>query len=312
MTPPGPLLSIVVATYNRLPELQTMLDSLLPQVAGKPVEVLIVDDRSTDATWAWLEATFADNPSVTPLLAEKNGGPGPARNVALKVASGSYFMPIDSDFVVIEGAIDLVLATMRDAAQYPLLFFPCMQYPAMRRLDGLSGRREINYQAFMSEQIGELIPVTRLDYLRGRGLAYPQLRAGGESILWAGILAKDTALFIDSPVIYYRTDVGQRICTLEYQLDHPADLAAIADAMLTHFSGDTSPQAGKLRSQKYLAAGTYHLLAGNMATGRSRLWTAILVGCWTALPTLIASFAGAEMFRTMFRFYRTKLRRAYL
>ena len=307
-----PLLSVVVPTYNRLPELQTMLDSLLPQIAGKPVEVLIIDDCSTDATWVWLQTTFADSLTVIPLRAEKNGGPGPARNVGLKVARGGWFLPVDSDFVVIDGAIDRILAAIAEAARYPLLFFPCMQYPAMKRLDGLSGRREINYAALMSEQTGELIPVTSLDYLRARHLAYPELRGGGESILWASIVAKDNALFIDFPIIYYRTDVGQRICTLEYQLDHPADLASIAEAMLTHFADDPSPWAHQLRTQKYLAAGTYHLLAGNMPLGRSRLWSALRMGCWSALPTWAASFVGSGMFRAMFRLYRTRLRRAYL
>jgi hypothetical protein len=307
-----PILSVVIATYNRLAELQTMLDGLLPQVHGQPVEVVVVDDRSTDATWEWLQTTFASSSETIPLRMEKNSGPGPARNAGLAAARGRYFVPIDSDFFVMDGAIERILRAVREEPRRPLLFFPCLQYPAMRRLDKLSGRREIGYSSFMSEQIGELIPVVDLEYIRARGLAYPNLRAGGESLLWASILANGPALFLDSPIILYRTDVAQRICTLKYQMEHPGDLADVADAMATLFSGNSQLVIRQAAATKYLAAGTYHLLAGNMGAGRRRLVSAAAKGCWPAVPTLAASLGGRRCFRALFRFYRTKLKRAYL
>lgn len=308
----SPTLSVVIATYNRLAELRTMLDSLLPQVHGQPVEVVIVDDHSTDATWEWLQTTFAGSSGVLRFRMEKNSGPGPARNAGLAAARGRYFVPIDSDFVVVPDAIERILRAVHEEPRHPLLFFPCIQYPAMRRLDKLSGSCEISYSSFMSEQIGELIPVADLEYMRARGLAYPNLHGGGESLLWAGILVNAPALFIDSPIVLYRTDVAHRICTLEHQMDHADDLAEVADAMVALFSGDSPLFIKKARAQKYLAAGTYHLLAGNMGVGRMRLVSAAAEGCWSAVPTLAASLGGRRIFRALFRVYRTTLRRAYL
>jgi GalNAc5-diNAcBac-PP-undecaprenol beta-1,3-glucosyltransferase len=305
-------LSVVVATWNRLPELRIMLDSLLPQVSGKPVEILIADDRSTDGTWEWLQTRFAGDPGIHVFRMEQNGGPGPARNLCLASAGGDYFLPIDSDFIVAEGAIDVVLGAIREHGEYSLLFFPCLHYPDMRRIDGVRRPGEIGYGEFVLEHVGELIPVARLDWLKTRGLGYPQLRAGGEGLLWAEMLADRPGFFVDQPIILYRTDVTGRICTLEYQLAHPADLAAIADATIELLARNPSPMLRSTHARKCLAAGAYHLLAGNAGTGRRRLVSAIALGCLPALGALLASFTGRGVFGSLFRVYRTRLAKSYL
>jgi glycosyltransferase involved in cell wall biosynthesis len=305
-------LSVIVATWNRLPELQAMLDSLLPQILDKPVQLVIVDDCSTDTTWEWLQREFAGSGSTRFFRTDTNSGPGPARNLALAAALGTHFVPIDSDFILLDGSINVILQAIEADSAYPLIFFPCLQYPAMRRLGGFAGRKEVSYEEFVAGRVGEMLPVTSLSYLREHGLKYPDLRAGGESLLWWRILVERPALFLDRPLILYRTDVTERICTLAYQLKHPRDLAAIADAMVLLLSDDDSRAITSVRIQKTLAAGTYHLLAGDICTGRRRLASAAGGGNLTAFATLAASFFGYRVFRALFSFYRTKVRPSYL
>jgi glycosyltransferase involved in cell wall biosynthesis len=306
------VLSIVVATYNRLAELKSMLESLLPQVQDSPTEVLIVDDASTDGTWEWVTERYTGDERILPLRLERNSGPGPARNAGLSRARGRYFLPIDSDFLVAEGAIGAILKTLEVEVSYRLFFFPCLIYPSMRRSGGLTGRREVTYDLMISGVSGELIPVADLAYIRANNLKYPELRAGGESLLWASILRSAPGLFVDSPVVLYRTDVTERICTLEYQMKNPAALAEVSDAILSMLRSDSSPSLRGIRAQKYLASGSYYLLAGNMWTGRRRLLSAAAEGCWIALPTVVLSFAGQRIFRILFGAYRTRFARAYL
>jgi glycosyltransferase involved in cell wall biosynthesis len=306
------LLSIVIPTYNRLPELQAMLNSLLPQVEGKPVEILIADDCSTDDTWEWLQARFRGSARWQVFRMEKNRGPGAARNRCLASASGRYFLPLDSDFILMNGAIEKVFAAIRENLGYLLLFFPCLQYPALRRLGSLRGRREVSYKDFLAEDIGEVIPIANLSWMRDHDLSYPVFRAGGEGLLWAEILSSSPALFLDHPIVLYRTDVTDRICTLEYQIQHPVDLAAIADAMLELVARNPTPAFRSVRARKCMAAGAYHLLAGNVRVGRQRLLSAAWLGYLGAVPALAASFAGKDLFTRLFRIYRTRLARAYL
>ena len=309
-----PLLSIVVATYNRLPELRTMLDSLLPQVAGQPVEVLVVDDRSTDATWEWLEANLAGRAGIRCLRMEQNSGPGPARNLALEVARGKYFVPFDSDFVIMEGAVERVLRAIQEEPAHILFFFPCIKVPGMQRLDSVTAARcEIDYESFVSRNFGEMIPVASLVHIRERKLAYSVLRVSGEGLLWMRMLAAGPALFLDTPLALYRTDVSGRLSTLECHLSRPGDLAESAETFIELLeSGPSIPGLRQIRAERMVAAGTYHLLAGEGRKGRRFLFSALSERHWSAALALAASFGGTRLFRTLFRFYRTKLRRAYV
>jgi len=312
MTNAGVALSIVIATYNREKQLRELLQGLLPQVADRPVEIIVVDDRSSDETWAWLQHVAPITSALRCMQTTENGGPGPARNLGLAVARGQYFLPIDSDFLVLGGAIDRILEAIRNETEYRLLFFPCVQYPAMCRLDRLSGRREISRTSFLTEEVGELIPVVDMRYLKVRNLSYPTFRAGGEGLLWAQILEHGPALFLDAPIVFYRTDVQQRICTLEYQMRNPQALAEVADALLDLFPyGSTGPLKAA-RSRKLVASGTYHVLAGNGRKGRRRLMSAAAEGNLTAVAVLGASLVGRRFVRGLFRFYRRRLQDAYL
>ncbi|MGD1072671.1 MAG: glycosyltransferase family 2 protein [Bryobacteraceae bacterium] len=308
----SPEISIIVPTYNRLSELQTAVASILAQTVSRPVELIVVDDNSGDGTWDWLSRCMSEHPAVTLIRAPRNGGPGSARNLALKVATGRYFIPIDSDFILIDGAIDRILAAIRDHGKYHLLFFPCLQSPGMRRLDSFRDSCEVNRESFLTNAVGELIPVTDLYYLRSRNLSYPALRGGGEGILWARMLEGGPALFLNSPIVLYRTDVKGRICTLDYQMNNPAALAEVSDALLELYAADGGRALRGVRRTKLRASGTYHLLAGNSSVGRRRLVSAAVYGDAMALATLAASLGGTRLFRWLFRYYRTRLRPAYL
>ena len=308
----APEISIVVPTYNRLAELRAALASILDQTVCRPVELIVVDDGSVDGTWNWLSEHMACLPAVKLIRSPRNDGPGPARNLALKVARGRYFLPIDSDFILIGGSLDHILAAIRENSGYHLLFFPCLQFPGMRRLDTLQGRCEISRESFLTTPVGELIPVADLCYLRSHDLSYPGLRAGGEGLLWARMLAGGPALFVDSPIVLYRTDVKGRICTLDYQMGNPAALAEVADALVELFPPNSGGTLRTIRCRKLRASGTYHLLAGHGRIGRRRLMSAAACGDVAAIVTLAASLGGTQFFRKLFQLYRTRVRPAYL
>lgn len=104
------LLSITVPCYNSEKYMRKCIDSLLP--GGEDVEILIVDDGSTDAT-----ATIADEyaekyPSIVKAIHKENGGHGSAVNTGIENAAGLYFKVVDSDDWVNEEAYREVLETL--------------------------------------------------------------------------------------------------------------------------------------------------------------------------------------------------------
>ena len=73
------LVSTIIPVYNRPAQLREAVTSVLSQ-CYRPIEVLIVDDGSTDgATLRVAEEIAAENPGVVRVFAETNGGPGVVR-----------------------------------------------------------------------------------------------------------------------------------------------------------------------------------------------------------------------------------------
>lgn len=91
----GCRVSIVIPVYNVEKYLGECLDSVLGQTL-KDIEVLCVDDGSTDSSPRILAAYAAKDPRVK-VLRQKNAGPGPARNRALDSAAGEAVVFMDPD-----------------------------------------------------------------------------------------------------------------------------------------------------------------------------------------------------------------------
>jgi Glycosyltransferases involved in cell wall biogenesis len=93
-----PYLSIVVPTYNRLPMLLRVLAALEEQRDAPDFEVIVIDDGSSDATAATMEAHTARR---YPLIfrSQKNAGPGRARNAGVLLARGTFIVFIGDDTV---------------------------------------------------------------------------------------------------------------------------------------------------------------------------------------------------------------------
>lgn len=88
----GPLVSVIIPAYNREHTIQRAVNSVLAQTY-RPVEIIVVDDGSTDATADQLQE-YGDR---VRLVRQKNGGPSSARNAGIRQANGEIISFLDSD-----------------------------------------------------------------------------------------------------------------------------------------------------------------------------------------------------------------------
>ena len=88
----SPTVSVVIPTYNRSDRILPTVASVLAQTAS-PLEVLIVDDGSTDDT----ARVCADLPEPVRYIKKENGGVASARNVGIREARGEWVAFLDSD-----------------------------------------------------------------------------------------------------------------------------------------------------------------------------------------------------------------------
>lgn len=93
------LISIIIPCYNVEKYIDRCFDSLLHQTIGfEKLEIIMVDDCSTDHTWDKLTAIEAKYPeSVMIIHCDENGRQGRARNIGIQYASAPYVGFVDSD-----------------------------------------------------------------------------------------------------------------------------------------------------------------------------------------------------------------------
>ncbi len=109
--PPGKLLTFVVPCFNSEDYVARCLDSL-PTGDGD-VEVLVVDDGSTDGTASIVDSYAARLAGTVRVIHQPNGGHGAAINTGVRQAAGRYLKIVDSDDWLDGNGCLAVLAMLR-------------------------------------------------------------------------------------------------------------------------------------------------------------------------------------------------------
>lgn len=103
------ILSVSIAAYNAEKYLSKCLDSFCVPEIMDDIEVLIINDGSTDKTVEISERYVSKYPNTFILINKKNGGHGSTINTGIKAATGKYFKLVDADdWVTKDGIVDLV------------------------------------------------------------------------------------------------------------------------------------------------------------------------------------------------------------
>lgn len=89
------MVSVLVPAHNAEKWLVPTLKSACSQTLDA-IEILVVDDGSTDGTVGLVEEMAARDPRIR-LIRQENGGVGAARNTAIRAARGEFLAPLDAD-----------------------------------------------------------------------------------------------------------------------------------------------------------------------------------------------------------------------
>ncbi len=98
-----PLLSIIIVAYRSRDELPACLGSISREIAGRPTEIVVVDNsRDADGTAAWVRREF---PWVDGVVPEANLGFGRANNLGFRRTTGECVLFLNPDTIVNEAAL---------------------------------------------------------------------------------------------------------------------------------------------------------------------------------------------------------------
>ena len=106
-------LSVIIPCYNIERQIGRCLDSVLAQ-EGPELEVIAVDDGSTDDTAKICERYAAENACMR-VIHQENKGLGPARNTGIEAATGEILSLVDGDDWILPGMYARMTAAMEEA-----------------------------------------------------------------------------------------------------------------------------------------------------------------------------------------------------
>jgi glycosyltransferase involved in cell wall biosynthesis len=141
-------ISVIIPAYNASRFIAACVRSALSG-GVEPLEVIVVDDGSTDDTAAIVEALAQRYPGVVRLVrALVNGGPARARNLGAAAARGDYYFFVDSDTELLQDTLKNFLRRIRQADAVSGIYHPEPLSP------GLTARHKAHLLAYLFERDG--------------------------------------------------------------------------------------------------------------------------------------------------------------
>jgi len=120
---PDPVVSVIVPAYNAARYIPECLESVLRQRGGVPLEIIVVDDGSTDRTRDIVEAFGGVR-----LIEQNNAGPSAARNRGIGASRGDYVAFLDSDDLWTEDKLTVQMEIFRTHPEASLVFGDCLKF----------------------------------------------------------------------------------------------------------------------------------------------------------------------------------------
>jgi glycosyltransferase involved in cell wall biosynthesis len=199
-----PLVSVYLPTHNRAALLHGAIASVLAQ-QYRNLELIVVDDASTDGTAAVLAAAAAADPRVRALQRDHAGGPAAARNLAIRAARGDFITGLDDDDRMLPGRVGTLLAAYRD--DYSLVCSPAwIQGPRWARPQFSGGKVITLDDLLCRNEVGNQV-LTRTARLLEIGLFDERLAAWEDYDLWTRLVQRfGPALRLAEPTFICRED----------------------------------------------------------------------------------------------------------
>ena len=210
---PEDLISVIIPVYNVKPFLPQCLASVFAQTF-RNLEIILVDDGSTDGSGELCDALAAEDPRVR-VIHQENGGLSAARNTGIDASTGAWLYFLDSDDalspVTLAHLWTACIRTRADAAVGDFLRFSSEEVPQERRTFAMDSfgteevlRRMLLNQGFGHQAWGKLFRRALWETLRfPTGLLYEDY-----AVLYDVMLGAKKVAAVTDALYFYRMQEG--------------------------------------------------------------------------------------------------------
>ncbi len=203
-----PLISVVIPTYNRAHHLHCAVESVLAQV-GVDVEVIIVDDGSTDGTHALVARQASQWGSRMRSIRQEHAERSVARNVGLREARGNFVAFLDSDDLWRPHHLRACVRALQRCPEAVAAFGECGQIDANGRVIRALVRRPIRRQALPRNLCLKRLILHPTDVVVRRqilGLSPfdPQIPGAEDWLLWVQLACRGPFEPVNEPTVWMR------------------------------------------------------------------------------------------------------------
>lgn len=255
-----PAVSVVIPCYNYGHFLPDAVDSVVSQ-SGVELEVIVVDDHSSDDTAAIASALAARHPQVRLIRNSVNLGHIATYNVGLAAATGEYVVLLSADDLLAPGALARAVAVFATFPDVVLTYGRVVTFtepplPAPDPIRTWSTWRGRDWVAHSCRTSGNLIVnpeamVRRsvLDRLGGYDPAFPH---AADMLLWLQAASLGDVARVNGTQAYYR-DHGDNMHLTDHAglLTDMRERERVLDSFLTHGLGTALPDATGLRDSAH-------------------------------------------------------------
>ena len=273
-----PDVTFVIAAYNSAETIVAAIESALAQ-NSVTLDVIVVDDRSSDATREIVSSLSERDARVRLIALEQNLGPGGARNAGIDAASGRWIAVLDSDDVIYPDRTATMIARAEQAGaditvdNLDVVYTDGRSTETMFTREFLEKRGRLTLEDFIASNIlfrstfnfGYMKPMFRRDFLNAQDLRFRQdLRIGEDYLLLASALAVGGLCVIEpSPGYVYNIREGSISRVLE--LSHvDAMIAADRDFLANYTLLPAAMDAQKQRNRSLIEARHFLMLVDSI------------------------------------------------
>ena len=213
-----PVVSVIIPTHDRLALLMEAIGSVRAQ-RYSPIELIVVDDGSTDGTWERLNAESG----IRRLRIDHTGRPGAVRNAGVAIATGEYVAFLDSDDLWMPDKLARQMELLRDSNGVPIVHSRELWLRDGRPVSQAGQRHRragwLFADAVRKCIIGPSTVVLHRAVLREVGGFREDLEIAEDYELWLRVTARFPVAYCDRPLVTKRAGHGDQLSERHGQIE---------------------------------------------------------------------------------------------